>query len=436
VAVQSAIEVTRQQGDKLPMVTNGKNPPLSAQSEPQIPNPPLSVEAYADRLIDDLFTDVERVLEGGAKLPSEAVQPEFVSLKSIQVPTIVLPTPDSAAIESDAINPEVVRDATPDAANPSFDRLLLGAAFSSLVITLGLWVATRGGLNRLFAPAPVAVAPETSMSPKNPADAEFADYVGRSLNAIQKKADALPTLPMLPPMPAPNAQLPTLPLQGNTGSLPASSAETNSLIQSINRVANTVESASREMTLLSNRVMNALNTQLQQSQPAQVQTPQPGGQTSGSSSVAQSNSSTETENATATPEAESSESTATVETSEPEPVAADPIPQVLPAPEPIPTVNVTVESAETQTTETTETTETQTAAATIPSDPATIYTLVGILELGERSAALFEVNGVARRIYIGENIAGSGWTLVEVANQEAVMRRNGEVRTIFVGQQF
>jgi hypothetical protein len=408
------------------MVTNGTNPPPSAQSKPPIPNQPIVVEDYADRLIDDLFTDVERVLEGGAKLPSEAVQPEFVSLKSIQVPTIVLPRTESAASESDqAINPEVVRDATPEATHSSFDRWLLGAAFSSLVITLGLWVATRGGLNRLFAPAPVAVAPETSISPKNRADAEFADYVSRSLNAIQKKADALPTLPMVPPMPAPNAELPTLPLPGSTGTLPASSAETNSLIQSINRVANTVESASREMALLSNRVMNALNTQLQQSQSAQVQTPQPGGQTSGSSSVAQSNSSTATENAAATPETESSEVTATAETSEPAPAAVAPIPQALPAPGPIPTVDVTVESA-----------EPQTAAATSRSDPATIHTLVGILELGERSAALFEVNGVARRIYVGENIAGSGWTLVEVANQEAVMRRNGEVRTIFVGQQF
>ncbi|NEP82482.1 MAG: hypothetical protein F6K39_32655, partial [Okeania sp. SIO3B3] len=65
-----------------------------------------------------------------------------------------------------------------------------------------------------------------------------------------------------------------------------------------------------------------------------------------------------------------------------------------------------------------------------------INTLVGILELGERSAALFEVEGVARRIYVGENIGGSGWTLVKVANQEAVIRRNGEIRSVFVGQQF
>ncbi len=426
------------------MVTNGTNPPTSAQSEqsePQISNQPIVVEDYADRLIDDLFTDVERVLEGGAKLPSGSVQPEFVSLKSIQVPTIVLPTTEEANIESDrAIDPEVVRDANPDAANPSLDRWLLGAAFTSLVITLGLWVATRGGFNRLFAQARVTVTPETSVSPINQADAEFADYVGRSLNAIQKKADAIPSLPMIPPIPAPNATLPTLPVPGNTANLPVGTAETNNLIQSINRVANTVESASREMASLSNRVMNALNNQQQPPQQVQVQTPTPGGQASGSSLVVQQPSASETQSdtqnvaeATEAPEEEST-TTARATTAEPEPqdppveqapVAAAPIPQTIPAPEPMPTLAITA-----------PTPETQTAAASSRSDPATIHTLVGILELGDRSAALFEVNGVARRIYVGENIAGSGWTLVEVANQEAVMRRNGEVRTIFVGQQF
>ncbi len=61
---------------------------------------------------------------------------------------------------------------------------------------------------------------------------------------------------------------------------------------------------------------------------------------------------------------------------------------------------------------------------------------MGTLELGDRSAALFEINGVARRIYVGETIGASGWSLVEVVNQQAVIRRNGEVKTIFVGQQF
>ncbi|BBD59351.1 hypothetical protein NIES2109_21340 [Nostoc sp. HK-01] len=62
------------------------------------------------------------------------------------------------------------------------------------------------------------------------------------------------------------------------------------------------------------------------------------------------------------------------------------------------------------------------------------HTLEGVLELGNKSAALFQVDGVTRRINIGESIGTSGWTLVEVNNGEAIIRRNGEVRSIYTGQ--
>lgn len=65
-----------------------------------------------------------------------------------------------------------------------------------------------------------------------------------------------------------------------------------------------------------------------------------------------------------------------------------------------------------------------------------IHALVGILELGDRSAALFEISGVSQRVYIGERIGSSGWSLVSVSNEEVVIRRNGEVRSIFIGQRF
>ncbi|MGH1396433.1 MAG: hypothetical protein ACRAVC_20730, partial [Trichormus sp.] len=66
--------------------------------------------------------------------------------------------------------------------------------------------------------------------------------------------------------------------------------------------------------------------------------------------------------------------------------------------------------------------------------PAPTHTLEGLLELGNKSVALFQVNGVSRRVHIGESIGSSGWTLVDVNNGEAIVRRNGEVRSIFAGQ--
>ncbi|MEM7064758.1 MAG: hypothetical protein AAF572_16565 [Cyanobacteria bacterium P01_B01_bin.77] len=64
------------------------------------------------------------------------------------------------------------------------------------------------------------------------------------------------------------------------------------------------------------------------------------------------------------------------------------------------------------------------------------YELVGVLELGERSAALFEVDGSSQRVYIGETIGASGWSIVSIGDEEVVVRRNGEVRSIYIGQQF
>lgn len=77
------------------------------------------------------------------------------------------------------------------------------------------------------------------------------------------------------------------------------------------------------------------------------------------------------------------------------------------------------------------------SAAPVP-NIATVnhHTLVGILELGERSAALFEVDGIPQRIEIGAQVGSSGWMLVSISNQEAIVRRNGEVRSIYVGQKF
>ncbi len=73
------------------------------------------------------------------------------------------------------------------------------------------------------------------------------------------------------------------------------------------------------------------------------------------------------------------------------------------------------------------------SASPSPSFTETV-TLVGILELGSKSAVLFEVNGAPQRIYPGESIGNSGWTLVKITGQEAVIRRNGEVRSVYVGQ--
>lgn len=84
--------------------------------------------------------------------------------------------------------------------------------------------------------------------------------------------------------------------------------------------------------------------------------------------------------------------------------------------------------------------------ASAPAPPATPTTpvvlptptevLVGILELGDRSAALVGSNGVTRRVRVGETLNSQGWSLAKVSGQKAVIRRKGELRSIDVGEKF
>ncbi|MEO1792276.1 MAG: hypothetical protein AAFR25_08650 [Cyanobacteria bacterium J06629_19] len=68
--------------------------------------------------------------------------------------------------------------------------------------------------------------------------------------------------------------------------------------------------------------------------------------------------------------------------------------------------------------------------------PDSEQVLVGVLNLGSRSAALFDVDGSSQRAYVGDRIGTSEWSLVSVNGQDVVIRRDGEVRSVYIGQRF
>ncbi|GBF82761.1 general secretion pathway protein GspC [Aphanothece sacrum FPU1] len=77
----------------------------------------------------------------------------------------------------------------------------------------------------------------------------------------------------------------------------------------------------------------------------------------------------------------------------------------------------------------------QTAANSLPTaNPS--HTLVGLLESGSQSTALFTFNGMTRRFAVGESIGGTGWVLMAVQNQTVVISNNGKTRYLEVGQGF
>ncbi|MCZ8250598.1 MULTISPECIES: hypothetical protein [unclassified Microcystis] len=73
-------------------------------------------------------------------------------------------------------------------------------------------------------------------------------------------------------------------------------------------------------------------------------------------------------------------------------------------------------------------------AAVIPTNNQVKNTLVGVMDLGDRSSALFDNKGITIRISPGEFI--NGWTLVEVGSQQVILSRNGQAKVLEVGQSF
>jgi hypothetical protein len=66
--------------------------------------------------------------------------------------------------------------------------------------------------------------------------------------------------------------------------------------------------------------------------------------------------------------------------------------------------------------------------------PTISVQLEGILESGDQSVALFNIDGSTRGVNLGENIGGTGWILIEISNGEAIIRRHDEKRSIYAGQ--
>ena len=339
------------------------NQMASDSLENSISSPVWSVEDYADKLMDELFEDVDRVVEGGTSLPTETTPTETPTSQALAIPQMILASAlmprqglTSQPVRSEALDTalaETDRSVPKNQFNSLFNKLLLGAACASVLVTILIWLGSQGKLGRFF-PASNSTTSVTTTAPtaKELADAQFGQYVQRSLEVIAqlenpgKQVAAVPTT-----APQPAGTLPTVPATGN-------------LSQPLTRIPSALE---RIYTLpkIPQRPYN---------RPAPVTAPVPAA---------------------------------------PRPVIVRPVvpmPTVAPAPVAI--------------------------APVVPAAPAPKVTLQGVVEWGDRSAALFEVGGSTQRINLGENIGSSGWTLVKVSYKEAVIRRNGEVRSVYVGQQF
>jgi hypothetical protein len=427
-------------------------------SEDLIANEPWSIENYADGLMDELFADIDCILDVSGNLPSQSFrhsrqnrsnqsvagvspQPqrysplEYVPMETVTIPQIILPTVAqdnhkhlSTVVFDSATVKRVSRKRQKN--SRSLGKLLmvgttLGVAIAGMVYLVQSRVIYLVNPN-LTQPAVLVPQPQSQLPVKPEIEAELVDYMLQALAVIDKqeaksnqksfsagystqaKTNQIAlgngqTTGNLPPLlvnntpPAPNRsgsvveriyvpvyQAPS-PMRYALPAIPG----TPTLLP---QVANALQGSQ------SNVVKSVLNTVQQAAKPVTVNM------------------------------------LASAVRAELKPVAAKTAPiTVRQTPNPLPALPVVPLRAalapESEPTITHEQVYPPTAIAVAPSN-----TLEGLLELGDKSAALFKIEGVTRRVNMGESIGSSGWTLVDVSNGEAVIRRNGEVRSIYAGQ--
>ena len=374
--------------------------PQAVQASPSRSTPqPWAVEAYADKLMDEVFEDIDRGLdlaETPLDTPVEQYQP--VSLQPIQIPPIVMQpivsTPDTSVKTIDVDKPKR------DRALVWFDRFLIALFATSALAAILLWLMQRGDLPpwmQAAAPAPETTAEiEVELSPEALREQEFAEYITQSLDRIEGRipddednsviGDALPKV-----------------TAGSTAtlSIPVDPASSETMLRSLNRIASALERVSSRPAPLPNAPAN------------------PSAATNSNNTSSNPNPANASANSRANPNPSNADRLPPVRV--PAPVVAPP------PPAPPMNDNNSWNSAPAPAAE-----QKQPAAA------ASSYALVGTLDRGNggRPAALFEVNGSASWVNVGETIGNSSWVVIDVTEDRATIERNGETRNLSVGQEF
>ncbi|TVP65264.1 MAG: hypothetical protein EA343_03935 [Nodularia sp. (in: Bacteria)] len=427
-------------------------------SEDLITNEPWSIDFYADGLMDELFADIDEILDVSGNLPDHTlrhgsrtprsieqtaasdwfdnsdasatpVASEEEHLQTINVPQIVLSNSLTRTEKkippgrNEQVGTVVVNQAGAITQHQktrlSLSKLLIAGTTFGVAIAGTLYIV-QYGLLTLFPSRlsqPDIYPPQTQLSTQVDVQAELVEYMLGALAIIDKQEtsnrrtvntalnyrgvsnSSSVVSDLAPPLAANNTQ-------------PVANRSTNV----VERIYIPVYQAPTPMRYAPPPTPGAIAAQPQGANNSQTSQPDP------------VKTALNTVQPPAKPQNANVGSAAVRPELKPVPVQKAPITVRQPSvPLPgLPVASVRTTSAPTETPQ-------QAYLETSPTISAT-HTLAGLLELGEKSAALFEFEGVTRRIHMGESIGASGWTLVGVANGEAIVRRNGEVRTIFAGQ--
>jgi hypothetical protein len=392
-------------------------------SEDLISNEPWSIDIYADGLMDELFADIDQILDAKGNFTSQTVNAEYIPLQTVKIPQIVLPTTQRVTQPKNqsAANKGKIKRTLKKGQRTriAWGRLLilgttLGVAIAGVIYLVQLEVFNR--LTYRITQTTIQV-PQSQLPKKVDVEAELVDYMLGALAVIEKQQISQQNINSRVAIGAnPHQTVATLPAPLTANNLPAISSRTPNIVE---RIYIPVESVSSPMSyappvptlspqgLTASKpdvVNNALNTLPKPSKPGNVNI----------------------------------YAAAVRPDLKPAPIKTVPVPvrqpvNMLPA---LPVVPFRAAPPKLPTLPPPPPTTTIQQHAYLPVSPVETpsHTLEGLLELGDKSAALFKIEGVTRRINIGENIGSSGWTLVGVNKGEAIVRRNGEVRSMFTGQ--
>lgn len=382
-----------------------------------VTNEPWSIESYAEGLMDELFTDIDNILDGRNQRNYSRDRKESVPVQTMtfKIPDVVLSSTVNIPLQSAlpikniqagtlVVNPSSMRAINTDSqSQPNILGKLIFMGLGLTAATLGMVYLTDSGLLTTI------ISQLTSQSLSNPqipssvavkADSQLdlVNYMLGALNVIEQRETTNDKITIKPGFPNGDFN------QITTGTLPVPVAANN-----VPPVTNRPSSPN---------VVERIYIPVYQSPAPKYQIPTvpavPIPKTLPSpSSLAVNNPLINVKK----PAIKSIEKPSQVKPSsvavntQPLKVAPSKLPTIAPVPAKEPTNMVQQDSV-----------------------PIYSAQLDGLLELGNKSVALFKVDGISRRISLGENIGYTGWVLVEVSNGEARIRRNGEVRSIYTGQ--
>ena len=367
--------------------------PMAASFRPQS-------NQYATGLMDELFGEVDSILDGSLIPPSESVKVAdvlecktpinldfagFLSPPSPELGSMIAVIPsnsDPAVIPQDdelQRTKSVVENDRNQVRQESyglFEKMLIFMGCSSAMAAMVIWLGSQGTIGRIVtAIRGTSNVPLAVVTP-NPSDIKFSEYMGKSLESIDSKSVDMPNLASLPVLSS--VVLPTVKGDNMSPKIILGRSGMSSF-KPVPTIGQTIPKVN--VPTSPNTPTPTINSQISLDQ-AVAKLSRLVDRMAG--------------------------------------VTNRPVATVAPFPAATPSAIAPAAIAP--------------AAIAPAAAPQSEYILSGVLGNGDKSAAMFKINGVGRNYDKGEQIGNSGWVFIRVDSGNAVVRRNGEVRTLSAGQ--